>query len=96
MSVYIKGMEMPGTGRYLIVYPDGRVVDTDIDGESQCIIPGSKAIPVPEHGDLIEYDFCLKNYELLHDDDGNPVYAVRMRYINDAPTIILADKEGEG
>lgn len=63
MSVLIKGMEMPGTGRYLIVYPDGRVVDTDIDGESQCIIPGSKAIPVPPHGDLIERS-AMKNLML--------------------------------
>lgn len=63
MSILIKGMEMPGTGRYLIVYPDGRVVDTDIDGESQCIIPGSKAIPVPDHGRLIDADALIEDLE---------------------------------
>ena len=61
MSILIKNMEMPGTGRYLIVYPDGRVVDTDIDGESQCIIPGSKAVPVPPHGRLIDADALMEN-----------------------------------
>ena len=61
-GIYIKGMEMPGPGRYLIVYPDGRVVDTDIDGESQCVIPGSKAIPVPDHGRLI-----IKDGEIIED-----------------------------
>ena len=70
------------------VYPEG---DADLSKPANCPL-----IPVPVHGDLIEYDFCLKNYELLHDDDGNPVYAVRMRDINKAPTIIPADKEGEG
>jgi len=53
-------------------------------------------IPVTEHGDLIDYNFCMENYVLLHEDDGNPVYAVRMRDINNAPAIIPADKEGEG
>ena len=52
-------------------------------------------IPLPPHGDLIDCDFCMENYELLHDDDGNPVYAVRMRDIINAPTIIPAEK-GEG
>lgn len=52
-------------------------------------------VPAPPHGDLIDYDFCMKNYELLHDDDGNPVYAVRMRDINIAPTIIPAEPGGE-
>jgi len=59
-------------------------------------LDGCPLIPVPVHGDLIDYDFCLENYELLHDDDGNPVYAVRMRDINNAPTIIPTSKEGEG
>lgn len=48
-------------------------------------------VELPPHGDLIDYNFCLKNYELLHDDDGNPVYAVRMRDINAAPVIIEAE-----
>lgn len=55
-------------------------------------------VEVPERGDSIDYSFCMENYELLHEDDGNPVYAVRMRDINEAPTIIPANpvKEGEG
>ena len=89
MSILIKNMEMPGTGRYLIVYPDGRVVDTDIDGESQCIIPGSKAVPVPPHGRLIDADALMENaqYKGTHD-------IVTAWDIVAAPTIIPAsDKE---
>ena len=94
MGVYIKGMEMPkrghtititivGSGQAYVEYFDCRPhVEETIE---------YAAVPVPPHGDLIDYDFCMKNYELLHDDDGNPVYAVRMRDINNAPTIIPAE-----
>jgi hypothetical protein len=95
MSILIKGMEMPKNGSWKTVriYLDGTCAIPNWQGDCT-LIQGAKAAPVPPHGDLIDYDFCMKNYELLHDDDGNPVYAVRMRDINIAPTIIPAE-EGE-
>ena len=90
MSILIKGMEMPLEKPLVIqIYPEGTV--RRLDGS----IYNShfEAVPVPPHGDLIDYDFCMENYELLHDDDGNPVYAVRMRDINNAPAIIPAEDE---
>lgn len=94
MGVYIKGMKMPKEDmKNIMILADGRVFQFSGYGNPK---PLGIAVPVPEHGDLIDYDFCMENYELLHDDDGNPVYAVKMRDINRAPTIIPADKEGEG
>ena len=99
MSVVIRGMKMPTR---CIDCPF--MVSRDNDN---CILQSAEAnvnfetwdqmkagcplVPVPPHGDLIDYNFCLKNYELLHDDDGNSVYAVRMRDINAAPAIIEAE-----
>lgn len=91
MSVLVKGMEIPTKQTTLTIFPNGYVAIYDAKdsfvGETRCV-------QVPPHGDLIDYEFCMKNYELLHDDDGNPVYAVRMRDINSAPIIIPAE-EGE-
>lgn len=100
MGVYIPGMAMPTSCCEcpLTYYEDGTCIFTGIEALSVGVQKDCPIVPVPEHGDLIDYDFCVANYELLHDDDGNPVYAVRMRDINIAPTIIPADpaKEGEG
>lgn len=87
MSVLIKGVEMPTDEPLLVkINPDGTVSTTARNNYKKY-----EAVELPPHGDLIDYNFCLKNYELLHDDDGNPVYAVRMRDINAAPTIIEAE-----
>lgn len=98
MSILIKGMEMPTSCGFCSF-------EQETEYGYECYINGCLTeyqkrpddcplVPVPPHGDLIDYEFCMKNYELLHDDDGNPVYAVRMRDINSAPAIIPADKEG--
>lgn len=79
---------------------EGRMMDYSekVDPCADCVhcsherLDDCPLVPVPEHGDLIDYDFCMENYELLHDDDGNPVYAVKMRDINRAPTIIPAEE----
>lgn len=105
MSVLVSGMKMPkkcAECPFVIKSnsPKYPFVDCKIIGRLgsvfNCIgIPvDCPLVELPPHGDLIDYNFCLKNYELLHDDDGNPVYAVRMRDINAAPTIIEAE-EGE-
>ena len=102
MGVYINGMEMPKDGAFVevLIWSDGHVTQTGNsyfaeDGRAYyqpCDWKYFSAVPVPPHGDLIDYNFCLKNYELLHDDDGNPVYAVRMRDINAVPAIIEAEE----
>lgn len=105
MSILIKGMEMPKNCDKCWAlddygdYPRCRITEEQRGYNFRIRenrMDDCPLVPVPEHGDLIDYDFCMGNYELLHDDDGNHVYAVRMRDINNAPTIIPADKEGEG
>ena len=99
-GIYIPGMEMPTACYECCMYQAdiyycsaaGRDIDIPYSSEGRCSF--CPLVPVPPHGDLIDYDFCIENYELLHDDDGNPVYAVKMRDINRAPTIIPAE-EGE-
>ena len=92
MGIYLPNMEMPRNGQMLVIFPDGTSY-VCFNGMRERLTQ-TTAIPVPPHGNLIDYDFCMENFELLHDDDGNPVYAVRMRDINIAPTIIPAE-EGE-
>lgn len=91
-GIFIPGMEMP-TRCYNCKIDCGLVSHIDRNIHPFWRSEDCPLVPVPEHGDLIDYDFCMENYELLHDDDGNPVYAVKMRDINRAPTIIPADKE---
>ena len=87
MSILIKNIKMPTDEPLLVkINPDGTVSTTARNNYKKY-----DAVELPPHGDLIDYNLCLKNYELLHDDDGNPVYAVRMRDINAAPTIIEAE-----
>lgn len=87
MSILIKNIKMPKDEPLLVkINPDGTVSTTARNNYKKY-----DAVELPPHGDLIDYNFCLKNYELLHDDDGNPVYAVRMRDINAAPVIIEAE-----
>lgn len=91
MGVYIKGFPLPnncGACPLRLAWCRERIYM--VNRPDRCPL-----VPAPPHGDLIDYDFCMKNYELLHDDDGNPVYAVRMRDINIAPTIIPAEPGGE-
>lgn len=88
MSILIKNMNIPKDEPLLVkINPDGTVSTTARNNYKKY-----DAVELPPHGDLIDYNFCLKNYELLQDDDGNPVYAVRMRDINAAPTIIEAEE----
>lgn len=83
MSVLIKGMEIPQkpNGAVLILYPDG-----------DCVFENGfhyKAVPVPDHGRLIDADVL----RAMCDD---PHWCVWMSEIDDSPTIIPADPEEEG
>lgn len=90
MGVYIKGMKMPERGEHhliLYVFADG---SAQVDG-SYRIYNGEpfEAIPVPDHGRLVDADALMENaqYKGTHD-------ILTAWDIVAAPTIIPADKEG--
>ena len=104
MSVYIPGMEMPKTCCYcpLMGYdPDKEWFDSMArTGAHICMLTGElidntkraehcPLIPVPDHGRLIDAD------ELIHSYYHAPSFPNLCKAINDAPTIIPADKEEE-
>ncbi len=88
-GIYITGMEMPKDGFITItVTSDGRVVGNSkkesgkfeyLDNEDI-----AKAVPVPDHGRLIDADDFFREFPEL------------IPYEFASPTIIPADKEGNG
>lgn len=90
MSVYIKGMEMPTTGLYLVSVDNScgkdetvMIVRRMLGDRDVCQIIGAYNLaPFPEHGDLI-------------DRDALPTSRVEWEDVVNAPTIIPADKEVE-
>lgn len=110
MSVYIKGMEMPTEGFITVtITSDGRVVGNSqkINGKFEYLDNKdiASAIPVPDHGRLIDAD-ALKNtvYAALEDairDDNATSYGAALcafiakhivGEIEAAPTIIPAEE----
>lgn len=84
MGIYIKGMEMPTEDKEIIVRisSDGTVMT-----EYASPIPWAKAVPVPEHGRLIDADALTKV--------SSPRYGlVNVGQIDNAPTIIPASEDG--
>lgn len=92
-GVYIK-MPMPTVPQTVIIYPDGTVADV-YDGEKY------KAIPVPDHGRLIDADSL--DASVLQAGFSYAITRRKLRYtpgevrqkIANAPTIIPEDKDGE-
>ena len=87
-GIYITGMEMPKEGNETILrlMPDGTVLDQY--GHHLAL----KAIPVPKHGRLKDYDQIMKEYnEWFSKAESrqyeNMFYAL-YRAINDARTIV--------
>lgn len=82
-GIYIKGMEMPKDGSFevLVVHDNGIVTKGFFPNENE----HTKAIFIPDHGDLIDRDMVLEKAW----DVETFVDAVRF-----APTIIPADKDG--
>ena len=91
MGVYIKGMEMPDTGSYLVVIDNNTPGKTFITFkrayDSRQIVGSYEAVPVPKHGDLIDRDETINT--LAHDY----AYAAADVVRDEIPTIIPADKE---
>ena len=99
-GIYIKGMEMPQEGTFNIVhiYSDGRV-SLPFWGKGMQVAEGIEAVPVPDHGRLVDADaLVLKGYALSVIRSGS--YGtwrddVPLIDTDAAPTIIPADKDGD-
>jgi hypothetical protein len=90
MGVYIPGMEMPtDRSRWVVIYPDGRVDYSDKTDEWETL--DERAVPVPEHGRLIdEKDIVPKDGYIIADGTA----CIPVKDIVNAPTIIPADGRG--
>ena len=94
-GIYIQDMETPDKKKTLTIFPDGRVYEHHGDrlwGRGEECIPW-KAIPVPDHGRLIDADALCK--AMSDYDWGQDSYwdEAAVDLVCDAPTIIPADKE---
>ena len=105
MGVYIKGMEMPKScyscplrkrNGIDIVCPVAQerfsVADVNILFYRLNSCP---LVPVPPHGDLIDRDAILKKCEFVCTDNDEDIRAVRYSIIENAPTVIPENEEGE-
>lgn len=92
-GIYIEGMGLPDNDEViaLFVYPNG---DVRLWRPPSAIGQQYTAVPVADHGRLIDADEIPYNKIMLEDDEF--YYGVTMPYIDRMPTIIPASKEGEG
>ena len=96
MGVYIDGMEMPTIGRILITLPSGRTLEVSADS-TQNILREAKAVPVPEHGDLVDRDemreiaISLLN-EAVTDQEADAIREMWSR-LGQMPVYIPAEEE---
>ena len=98
MGIYIKGMEMPTKdGVYTLrIWGTGQI--ERLDGYHSFLLSGVKAVPVPDHGRLIDADkIGLTDFEIIlcQADENRYKSALQMllEKIEKMPTIIPADKE---
>lgn len=88
MGIYIKGIEMPKDGEHpywVTIHSDGTVEYNENKGQGW---QTSEAIPVPDHGRLVDADALVKDNAMAWGTDD----IIR---IAKAPIIVPADKEGE-
>ena len=92
MSVLIKGMEMPKDGAYWCeIGVAGEIATITIHGEDRKWFP---LVPIPSHGSLIDVDKLIENAGAFRKDNIDTLadeWYVRLRDIEDAPTIIEAE-----
>ena len=91
MGIYIKGIRMPTTEhgvRTINIYADGVVTN-------YAEVTIGKAVPIPEHGRLIDADkIGLTDFEIILCQKGNPfknALEMLLEKIENAPTVIPAD-----
>ena len=93
-GVYICGIPMPKENSLrLIIHPNGEVVFPTRNYAE--VWPGVRAIPVSDHGRLIDADALREDW--LENGENEYVYDTNaiLCSLDEAPTIIPADKEGE-
>ena len=103
-GIYIPGMEMPKTGRYFVAVDntDGKdktvisvMSEFERGDKTRPLLAVCEIIPVPDHGRIIDadalWDVAYKAWGTEYDPW---VCNLFMEMINNAPTIIPADKEG--
>jgi hypothetical protein len=100
MSILIKGMEMPKEGEYIKIHANGLAVKIIYDESKMKSVPKNglgyyaKAVPVPEHGDLVDrreaiIDANERAYDFwLSDDEVNAT----IQFLKEQPTIIPAEE----
>ena len=96
-DIVIPNMEMPTDKQYsLTIFPDGRV----IQHWEGVVFGETKAIELPQHGDLKDYDLLEKKMLKRYEDnkkkwdisfiDG---FLTALKMLDKAPTILEASKE---
>ena len=95
-GVYIKGMEMPTKdGVYTLrIWGTGQI--ERLDGYHSFLLSGVKAVPVPDHGRLIDADELYDTLDGGYDLDFDEVPETKaelLAMIKRQVTIIPADKE---
>lgn len=94
MSVLIKGLTMPKAGNWktIRVYYDGTCAEPNWQGDCK-IMKGCEAVPVPDHGDLIDRDTLNDKAEFIGDAfSGRGGYAVWAIDVVNAPVVIPAER----
>ena len=101
MGIYLPNMEMPRKGQMLVIFPDGTSY-VCFNGMRERLTQ-TTAVPVPNHGRLIDADALLKDdsrkYDMYRGANGRDTMLDDVCHraiqwtIDDAPTII--PKEGE-
>lgn len=97
-GIYIPGMEMPTEGSWvtLRVFPDGQCFLYSWCGNDFDFMEHLTAVPVPDHGRLIDANALWEVAYKAWGTEYDPwVCNLFMEMINNAPTIIPADKEEE-
>lgn len=98
MSVLIRGMEMPKAGNWktIRVYYDGTCAEPNWQGDCK-VMKGCDAVPIPDHGDLIDKNELLKKAEFIGDAfTGRGGYVVWGDDILNAQTVIPAERSEDG
>lgn len=96
-GIYIPGMEMPTDSHptWIVLHSDGTVEYNEVSQSNpvgwNTLIQA--AIPVPDHGRLIDADALIREHALTKFDWSD---AVDVDDIKAAPTIIPASEEGKG
>lgn len=98
MSVYIKGIDVPKEGTVIVIDSTGQVWSNEWPTRGYTRIDGAKAVPVPEHGRLIDADALIAWFEEWYDPNADLEICHVIDILDDnsvTPTIIPAEPPKE-